>query len=574
MSSGRFDSGKPPLFPSDEETSVEHGELENVDLEHLPPDPDVGLSDEERAKLDRQVLWKLDLKLIPWLCLLYLISFLDRTNIGNAKIDGLQEDLHMTNDQYNIALTIFFISYSVFEPLTNVLLKRMRPNIFLPLIMFAWGICMTCMGLVHNAAGLYATRFFLGLAEAGLFPGINYYLSTYYRRSEFGARAAIFFSAAAVAGSFGGLLAAAIAKMNGIGGKPGWAWIFILEGLATIIVGIASYWMVHDFPAEAKFLSPEDKARVLRRLAADKQSSAAHEEFQMSYFWASVKDWKTWAYAVIYMGADAPLYAFSLFLPTIISQMGYTSTKANLLSVPPYAAAAILTIIIGFVADRTGKRGYCNIGTSLIGIAGFAMLIGSATPGVQYAGTFLGALGIYPTISNTISWASNNVEGVYKRGVTIGFVIGWGNLNGVVSSNIYRQEDKPRFFVGHGVVLAYLTLFLLGGSVCTHLALRRENRLRRRGERDDWVEGRGRKEVELLGDKRFVRPFFVLGIAVLTWCAQARFLIHALALAGVSFAVLRRYQDQAGFSRLVAPSSRFRAQKQLLCSRSQTLKAH
>ncbi|KAK8180316.1 major facilitator superfamily domain-containing protein [Phyllosticta capitalensis] len=470
-------------------------------------DPDAGLSDEERAAIDRKLLWKLDLKLIPWLCFLYLISFLDRTNIGNAKIDGLIDDLNMTAGQYNASLSIFFVSYALFEPLTNILLKRLRPSVFLPIIMVLWGICMATMGLVHNYEGLMASRFFLGLCEAGLFPGVNYYLSCWYKRAEFGIRAAIFFSAAALAGSFGGLLAAAIAQMKGVGGKPGWAWIFLLEaGLATILVGIASYWLVHDFPDDAKFLSPIDRARVIARLKADKQSSAEHENFQMRYFWASVRDWKTWLFAVIYMGADGALYAFSLFLPTIINEMGYTSTKANLLSVPPYAAAACLTIFVGWLADRTRMRGYCNMGVSLLGIVGFAMLLGSEKPGVKYAGTFLGALGIYPTVPNTISWVSNNVEGVYKRGVTIGFVIGWGNLNGVVSSNIYLARDKPRYLTGHGVVLAYLVLWLLGGSIVTHLALRWENEKRKRGDRDVWVQGKTEKEIEMLGD---VRPDFI-----------------------------------------------------------------
>ncbi|KAF2265583.1 MFS nicotinic acid transporter-like protein Tna1 [Lojkania enalia] len=489
----RFDDEK---FEASAQGEEYHQTLEDM------YDPDAGLSEEARAANDRKLLWKLDVKLIPWLSFLYLISFLDRTNIGNAKIDGLQEDLGMSNGQYNATLTIFFISYSVFEPLTNVLLKRLRPSIFLPIIMVLWGICMTTMGLVHDFSGLMAARWWLGVAEAGLFPGVNYYLSCWYRRSEFGIRAAIFFSAAALAGSFGGLLAAAIAQMGGVGGKPGWAWIFILEGLATIVVGIVSYWMVHDFPNEAKFLSPDDRARVLRRLRADQQASAGHEVFKMDYFWQSVKDWKTWLFAIIYMGADGSLYAFSLFLPTIISQLGYTSTTANLLSVPPYAAAAIMTVVIGWIADRTQQRGLCNILVSTLGIAGFAMLLGSGTPGVQYAGTFLGALGIYPCIANTISWASNNVEGVYKRGVSLGFIIGWGNLNGVVSSNIYRARDKPRFYLGHGVVLAYLVLFLFGGSVATKLMLMQENKKRAKGERDHWVEGMSPAEVEKLGDER------------------------------------------------------------------------
>lgn len=490
-------------IPSEEENKVA---VEKSDFLPEPindvPNPDAGLGEEERAEHDRKLLWKLDLKLIPWLCFLYLISFLDRTNIGNAKIDGLQKDLHMTDGQYNAALSLFFVSYSLSEPFTNILLKRLRPSIFLPAIMILWGIIMTTMGLVHDFQGLAAARFFLGLAEAGLFPGVNYYLSCWYKRSEFGIRAAIFFSAAAVAGSFGGLLAAAIAQMNGIGGKHGWCWIFILEGLATILVGIASYWMVYDFPDEARFLSADDRARVIRRLRADKQSSAEHEEFKMSYFWAAVKDWKMYAFAIIYMGCDGALYAFSLFLPTIINELGYTSTKANLLSVPPYAVAAILTIAIGYIADRTRQRGLCNIFVAFLGIIGFAMLLGSGKASVNYAGTFLGALGIYPCIANTISWASNNVEGVYKRGVMLGFVIGWGNLNGVVSSNIYRGEDKPRFKPGHGTVLAYMVLFLLGGSIVTRFALAAENKKRLAGKRDHWVEGKNEKEIEMLGDRK------------------------------------------------------------------------
>lgn len=141
----------------------------------------------------------------------------------------------MTGGQYNAALSIFFVSYALFEPITNILLKRMRPRVFLTGTMVLWGIVMTCMGLVHNFSGLAAARFFLGVAEAGLFPGVNYYLSCWYKREEFGKRAAIFFSAAALAGSFGGLLAAAIAKMKGVGGKAGWSWIFVCQNVKEML---------------------------------------------------------------------------------------------------------------------------------------------------------------------------------------------------------------------------------------------------------------------------------------------------------------------------------------------------
>ncbi|KAL2183949.1 MFS general substrate transporter [Thermothelomyces heterothallicus CBS 203.75] len=443
---------------------------------------------------------------MPWLCLLYLLAFLDRTNIGNAKIAGLNKDLDLSTGEYNATLTIFFVSYAVFEPLSNILLKRLRPSIYIPIIMILWGASMLGMGFVYNWSGLMAARWFLGLAEAGLFPGVNYYLSCWYKRSEFGVRAAIFFSAAAVSGSFGGLLAAAIENMDGIRGIPGWAWIFILEGLLTIVVGIASFWMVHDFPDEARFLSEDDRARVIRRLKLDKQASANHESFRMTWFWQAVRDWKMWLGMVIYMGCDMPLYAFSLFLPTIIANLGWNTSvvRAQLMSVPPYAAAALLTVAVGFVADRTRARGLCNVLVSLLGVAGFAMLLGTDDAAVQYAGTFLAALGIYPCISNTISWVANNVEGVYKRGVVLGFVIGWGNLNGIVSSNVYF--NSPRFPEGHAVMIGYLALCLFGGSVLNSLLLRRENARRRRGERDHWVRGLSDKEIEDRGD---LRPDFI-----------------------------------------------------------------
>ncbi|RAL66800.1 hypothetical protein DID88_007583 [Monilinia fructigena] len=352
-------------------------------------------------------------------------------------------------------------------------------------IMTIWGLAMLSMGYVKNWSGLMTARGFWAWPKLVLYPGVNYFLSCWYKREEFGVRAAIFFSAAAFSGSFGGLLAAAIANLDGLGGRPGWAWIFIIEGVITVGFGLMSFIFVHDFPDTATFLSEQDRARVIRRLKMDKKSSAEHEEFKMEYFWTAIKDYKMWLGMFIYMGADMPLYAFSLFLPTIVAEMGYKTTRAQLLSVPPYACAAVLTIAVGFVADR---------------VIGFAMQLGSQNPHIKYAGTFLGALGIYPCIANTISWVSNNAEGVYKRGIVLGFVIGWGNLNGIVSSNIYFKA--PKFTVGHATVMAYMIICLFGGSVAMHLLLRRENATRLAGKRDHWVEGMSEKEAEKLGDKR------------------------------------------------------------------------
>ncbi|KAI5293786.1 hypothetical protein KEM52_005232 [Ascosphaera acerosa] len=498
-----MDSEKKDATSNFTELSVEKpGAAGIFDPEGYLSNPDAHLTEEEQLKLDKELVRKLDWRLLPWLSVLYLMSFLDRTNAGNAKIEGIQTDLHMSDNMYNAALCIFFVAYALLEPLTNVCLKLFRPPVFLSVIIILWATCMTLMGFCHNGSGLMAGRFFLGMCEAGLFPGVNYLLSCWYRRSEIGVRMAIFFSAAALAGSFGGLLASAIVNMDGMGGRPGWAWIFILEGLATFLCGIVSFWAVPPFPDEAHFLSAEDRARVRYRLAKDAQSSAKHEEFNMSYFWASVKDWKTYTGAITYMGCDGPLYGYSQFLPTIIKQIGYASTKAQLMSVPPYAVAAVATVSVGLLADKIKQRGICNMCIAVVGIAGFVMMMASEDPAVKYAGTFLGALGIYPAIPNTIAWSSNNVEGVYKRGVTIGFVIGWGNLQGIVSSNIYRSQDKPQFYLGHGVILAYLTLFSFLGSLVQYVLLSRENKKRRRGERDAEVENMSQEELMRRGDNR------------------------------------------------------------------------
>lgn len=176
------------------------------------------------------------------------LSFLDRTNIGNARLVGLERDLGLKGLDYNIALAVFFPFYIAAEIPSNMILKRIRPGLWFMIIMVAWAICTTLMGLVNNFSSLLAARMFLGLAEGGLFPGVNYYITMWYKRHECGFRMAIFFSAATAAGAFGGLLARAIMAMDGIGGKAGWSWIFILEGLLTLVVGISACWVISDYP--------------------------------------------------------------------------------------------------------------------------------------------------------------------------------------------------------------------------------------------------------------------------------------------------------------------------------------
>ncbi|EIM92725.1 MFS general substrate transporter [Stereum hirsutum FP-91666 SS1] len=420
---------------------------------------------------------KIDIRLIPWLALLYLLNFLDRGSIGNARLYGMETSIHITDRQYLIALTVFFFPYSLFEPATNVALRLMRPSLFLSATIFFWGVVMTLHGVASNYGGLIGLRFALGLAEAGLYPGIVFYLSCWYKRNELGKRVAWFFASATVAGAFSGLLAAGIHNMDGIGGKPGWAWIFILEGLATVIVAVLSPFVLQDFPENAKFLTETERVFVVRRLQADMQFSAGGEKFHLKHVWSALQDWKSWIAMAIYAGFDGPLFAFSLFLPTILNQLGFGSTASNLLSVPVYAVACIVQCLVGFLGDRfNNRRGYINLVLFGCGLVGYVILIASRNAALSYFATYLAA----------IAWVSGNVEGSYKRSAVLGMAIGFGNLNGAVTSNVYRSQDKPWYSLGHGIVLVYIAIGFLS-SLAYMILLRRENAARDRGDRDEVI---------------------------------------------------------------------------------------
>lgn len=319
---------------------------------------DVDVSQVDEKKLLRKVDWHV----VPWLSVLYLFAFLDRGSIGNARLYNLEPDLNITDQQYLIGLTVFFFPYAILEPVSNVVLRMFRPSIWLPGMMLLWGITMTLHGIMRDYSDYLALRFFLGFFEAGLYPGVIFYISSWYRRTEVGFRVGMFFSSATIAGAFSGLLAAAIANMHGIGGKPAWAWIFIIEGLATIIISVASFFIVQDFPESAKFLTEAERVFTVRRLRQDMQFSAGGgEKLKLRYIWQSLSDWKTWIAMVIYAGFDGPLYAFSLFTPTIINQLGYQATVANLLSVPVYVWGCLVTCFIGFLGDRLlNSRSWIN----------------------------------------------------------------------------------------------------------------------------------------------------------------------------------------------------------------------
>jgi sugar phosphate permease len=430
-----------------------------------------------------RMLRKLDWHLVPFLSLLYLLSFLDRSNIGNARLDGFEKDLGMKGLDYNIALAVFFPFYVAAEIPSNIMMKRTSPSTWLCFIMVSWGIVMTLMGLVKNFKGLLIARMVLGVCEGGLFPGVTWYITLWYRRHECGLRTAIFFSAATLAGAFGGLLARGITEMAGIGGMPGWAWIFILEGLLTVVIAGFAKWAINDSPETAAFLTDEERSEVITRLKLDRTSLA--DEYDIKYLYVALKDWKIWLHMFITIGIYTPLYSISLFLPTIVKQMGYTNETSQLMSVPPYVAGCFCTILGGYAADWHKQRGLYLIGFNLTAIVGFVMLLATQNAKVKYAGTFFIVCGIYPNVPIGVAWNGNNIGGSTKRAVGIAMHVGFGNLGGVISGFVYRSTEAPRFVSGHALLISTITMSTILATYM-HIWLRREN-----ARRDREMEAKG-----------------------------------------------------------------------------------
>ncbi|CAK9781745.1 MFS general substrate transporter [Cutaneotrichosporon oleaginosum] len=410
---------------------------------------------------EKRLIRKIDYHLVPWLALLYLLSFLDRSNIGNANIFGLSEHLKLkkTPDEYGLCLAIFFVFYVLFEVPSNMVMKAWRPSMWIPTIMVAWGAVMIGMGFVTGFTSLFVTRLFLGITEAGLFPGVSFYLTQWYRKYEISWRISLFFSAATAAGAFGGLLARLINLMDGVGGYEGWRWIFILEGILTVVVAVVSFWVMYDYPGTAKFLTEPERAFVVNRLHLD--NDGCSQAFKMKFVWDAFTDWKVWCAAIMFHGSLCPVYTFSLFAPTLTKNLGYTAARAQLMSVPPYVAAAFVTLSAGWISDRIQKRGIVVICCSTVGALGYGLLLANVNNGVNYFALFLAASGMYPLIPVIVAWGANNCGGALKKGVATAIIVSVGNCGGIVSSFIYPSRDAPGFKKGHAICLAYCIICII-----------------------------------------------------------------------------------------------------------------
>ncbi|KFY96776.1 hypothetical protein V498_02474, partial [Pseudogymnoascus sp. VKM F-4517 (FW-2822)] len=437
----------------------------------------------------KRILRKVDQRLLPCLTLLYLLSFLDRGNMGNARTLGMQKDLGLSGTQWNICLTIFFFPYCAFEIPSNVVLKLLPANLWLSILVVSWGTCMTLMSLVTNYRGLLAARFFLGLTEAGFFPAATYLLTCWYRRAEMQGRLSVFFSAGSMAGAFSGLLAYGINYMDGIAHLAGWKWILMLEGLVTVIVGFACFFFLPNSPATATFLKPEERAFLIERLKNDNGGTSGkvdtNEKFQWKYMKDALTDWKIYISVLIYWGNAISTYGYDTFialgplasewadtdrrnrfiytLPSVITELGYSYSAANaqLLTIPVYVFALGVTIVAAFLSDRYESRSNFIIYPCIVAVIGYIGLLAlphPGLPGATYGMLFVVAGGLYPLICGVISWNANNLAGSWKRSIGMALQISIGGMGGAIGSNIYLSKEAPHYWTGYGVSLGVISM--------------------------------------------------------------------------------------------------------------------
>ncbi|KAK6069557.1 major facilitator superfamily transporter [Seiridium cupressi] len=492
---------------------------EVVDAKVIAQEAD-GLAGPASGVDEKKLVTKLDRHLIPLIMLLYTFSFLDRVNIGNARLYNLSEDLALVGNQYQIAVSILFVTYLLFEVPSNLVLKRFTPSRWIAFITVAWGIVATLTGLVNSFGSLVACRLILGALEAGLFPGLNVYLTFFYTKSELALRVGYLFVSAAIAGSLGGLLAYGVGHMQGIQGLNGWRWIMIIEGIPTFVLGILTFFLLPNDPASAYFLTDDEKKLMIVRSRRSYGSTESAQKFSKQDMMKAFKDWKVWMFCVGQFGMDTMLYGYSTFLPTIINGIGkWTSAEVQLLTIPCYFLGAVTYMTVAYLSDHHERRGIFVVIFGAVSVVGYGVLLSNSSAGVHYFGCFLVAMGLYVAVGLPLAWvsiirpvhweclevlimASNRTTHRAMVKGQLQMYVYHANLSAGRSTSDMLPSltaEGPRYIRGDAVSLS-----MVGMATCIYSFMwfwfRRENAKRDAGHIDPAYEGLSEEELAELGD--------------------------------------------------------------------------
>lgn len=386
---------------------------------------------------------------------------------GNARIAGFEKDLGLKGYDYNKVLSVFYISYILFEIPSNMACKWIGPGWFLPAISLGFGICSICTGFVHNIHQAAAVRFLLGVFEAGMMPGIAYYLSRWYRRSELAFRLSLYIVMAPLAGAFGGLLASGILKLSHFGGLHTWRMIFAIEGIITCCLSVIAFFTLTDRPGTARWLNQEEKDLAISRVKSERVGTTeVLDKIDKKKLIRGIISPVTLATALIFLLNNITVQGLAFFAPTIVKSIYPTKTVVfqQLHTVPPYVVGAFFTVLLPGLSWRFDRRIHFFIASAPMVMIGYIIFLAtnSHDTNARYGATFIIASSAFALGPLTNAQVAANVVSDTARSAAIGTNVMFGNIGGLISTWSFLPFDAPDYHIGNGLNLATSsTIFIL-----------------------------------------------------------------------------------------------------------------
>ncbi|KAK0744542.1 major facilitator superfamily transporter [Apiosordaria backusii] len=425
-----------------------------------------GISRLDNEKEAQRINRKIDLYLLPLLSLLYLFNGLDRGNIGNAQTQGFTHDIGALPDDLNLAVSLFFITFVLFQMPSAALGQWLGPSKWLPIMMLCWGVITLIQAFIWGKVALITTRLLIGVFEAGFYPTCIIYLGSFYSRFDLATRIGLFYGQYAIASAFSGALSYAIFQISHAWLKP-WQLLFIIEGVLTCILGVVALLWLPTRPGEAWFLSRYERQFVVERVGGGKSGEVDYSSLTRRDLIETLRDWKLWFVLVFNICASVPATAFSVFLPLIVQGMGYKSIEANLMSVPPAVCGAVGLYLFASSSDRRRERGWHIVGALVVAIGGLIGVVVSVSNAAKYAALCVFLFGSYVPPPLTVAWLSGNTPATGKRALVVG-ANGLGNLAGAIGSQLYRAEYAPGYKLPLVVTLGFVGVALTGYVAYRH----------------------------------------------------------------------------------------------------------
>ena len=415
---------------------------------------------------------KVDLRIVPFLFLCYILAYLDRVYVGFAKLQMLK-DLSLGDAAFATGAGIFFIGYFFFEVPSNVLLKKYGARMWIARIMISWGVISACMIFVKGEWSFYAMRFLLGLAEAGFFPGVIFYLTLWYPSQLRSTRTAWFVSAIAVSGVIGNPISGWIMdRLSGALNLAGWQWLFLSEGIPSILVGVWVIFYLESSIEETKWLTAEEKALLAHNLEVEDQHKTEHK---LKDAFASGK---VWLLCAIYFTLMIGLYGVAFWLPTIVKAFGLKGyLQVGLITAIPYGVAVIGMIFLSHHSDKTGERRLHYVANVVAGAVGLILSgVFASNPVLAIVFLSVGTLGVIGSMPLFWPLPSAFLAGT-AAAAGIGIVNSVGNLGGYVGPNIpvwvkrFSSDPSAALYAIAGILLveAVLTYFFVPRNLRVHV---------------------------------------------------------------------------------------------------------